>query len=184
MAIPQAVPPDIQVERLISAVEDAGVALVALNFFAGTCRQEHAACCRCPPAPLSFSKRRRRREDRRATGHEVLQRPVRQPHGRSPASRAGRDGTGEPGVGRRRRREGSWHGVSRTGQRRGALSPSLRRPGRRGHRSCARHHWNTEHRTACRPLPPRGQGRRRRQGHCGPCRGGGARANRGRSRPT
>ena len=79
------VPSDREVDAFTTAIQQAGVALVGLNFFAGDLAGRIAACCRSPGQRGVPRQHRRGRRHRRAARRARLQRAVREPRrGRGP----------------------------------------------------------------------------------------------------
>ena len=175
-----AVPADTDVDAFVVAVENAGVQLVGLNFFAGDMAGGDRGLVSWPGRSAEF------RDNIDVTvgiGERLGCKAFNALYGNrvDDASPQEQDELGrrEPRARRQGRRSDRWHRARRAGQR-GACLPAAHR-GRcaRGHRPRRR----TEHRPAGRPLPPRRQWRRRRQGHRRPHRPHRARADRRCSGP-
>ena len=152
--------------RFVRAIDDAGVSLVGLNFFAGDMPGGDRGLVSWPARSAEF---RDNIPVVAAIGERLGCKAFNALYGNrlDGVSRrgAGRPGRREPGARRAGRRRDRRHGAARAGQRRPALPAAHRRRRGRGDRPGLRRRRSEEHRPAGRPLPPGRQRRRRRQGH-------------------
>ena len=157
------VPSDREVDAFTTAIQEACVALVGLNFFAGDLVGPDRGCCRSPAQRGVPRQHRRGGRYRRTARRTRVQRAVREPRRRRGPGGPGRAGGGEhraggEGGGLLRR-----HGADRAGERAEAL-PAAHRRGRGGRGPARPRRGRGQRRLPVRPVPPGQQRRRHRRG--------------------
>ena len=176
----QPVPGDAEVDAFVTAVQDAGVQLAGLNFFAGDLAGPDCGVLSIPSRAQQF---RDNVEVTLGIGERLGTKAFNALYGNrvddATPEAAGRPGGREPRVRGEGRRPPRRHRAGRAGQRPEALPAAhRRRRGRRGRPGPG--HRDGQRRLPLRPVPPGQQRRRRRRGHRQPRRPGRPRPDRRR----